>query len=100
VLAALGNALKIAKPSIVNSDQGSQYTSDLYVEQVLASQSKISMDGRGRYMDNIFTERLWRTVKYQEVYLHDYGAPGKQETASDGSLESIIPTGRIKPYAI
>jgi len=75
VLAALGNALQIAKPSIVNSDQGSQYTSDLYVEQVLASHSKISMDGRGRYMDNIFTERLWRTVKYQEVYLHDYGSP-------------------------
>lgn len=75
VLEALGNALKIAQPDIINSDQGSQYTSDRYVEQVLASQSKISMDGRGRYMDNIFTERLWRTVKYQEVYLHDYESP-------------------------
>ncbi len=75
VLEALSNALKIAKPEIVNSDQGSQYTSDRYVEQVLASQSKISMDGRGRYMDNIFTERLWRSVKYQEVYLNDYENP-------------------------
>jgi len=75
VLVALSNAFKIARPEIINSDQGSQYTSERYVEQVLANESRISMDGRGRYMDNIFTERLWRTVKYQEVYLHDYESP-------------------------
>jgi len=75
VLEALSRALEIARPEIINSDQGSQYTSNRYIEQVLASQSKISMDGRGRFMDNIFTERLWRTVKYQEVYLHDYESP-------------------------
>jgi len=75
VLEALSNATKIAQPDIINSDQGSQYTSDRYVEQVLAGRSRISMDGRGRYMDNIFTERLWRTVKYQEVYLNDYESP-------------------------
>jgi len=75
VLEALGKALEIARPEIINSDQGSQYTSNRYIEQVLASQIKISMDGRGRFMDNIFTERLWRTVKYQEVYLHDYESP-------------------------
>lgn len=75
VLEALSRALKIARPEIINSDQGSQYTSNRYIEQVLANQTKISMDGRGRFMDNIFTERLWRTVKYQEVYLHDYESP-------------------------
>jgi putative transposase len=75
VLEALSRALGIARPEIINSDQGSQYTSNRYIKQVLASQSKISMDGRGRFMDNIFTERLWRTVKYQEVYLHDYESP-------------------------
>ena len=87
VLEALSNALKISKPEIINSDQGSQYTSDRYIEQVLASQSKISMDGRGRYMDNIFTERLWRSVKYQEVYLHDYENPRAARSGLSRYLE-------------
>ena len=75
VISALTEAQEIAIPEIINSDQGSQYTSNRYIDQVLAGQSKISMDGRGRYLDNIFTERLWRTVKYQEVYIHDYESP-------------------------
>ena len=70
---ALSQALKIALPEIHNSDQGSQFTSFEYIETLKQyPKIRISMDGRGRCFDNIFTERLWRTVKYEEVYLHDY----------------------------
>ena len=75
VLEALNKALQVEKPEIVNSDQGSQFTSQSYTEILLDKRVKVSMDGRGRAMDNIFTERLWRTVKYQEVYLNDYDNP-------------------------
>lgn len=67
--------MTMAKPQIINSDQGSQYTSPQYVELVSAAGVRISMDGRGRAHDNIFTERLWRSVKYEEVYLHEYRSP-------------------------
>jgi putative transposase len=70
---ALEDALMLyGFPEIFNSDQGSQYTSDGFTEILLANGIKISMDGRGRAFDNIFIERLWRSVKYEEVYLHDY----------------------------
>lgn len=75
VLDALKRALLVAKPNIVNSDQGSQFTSLKHTEILKDNEIKISMDGRGRCMDNIFTERLWRSVKYQEVYLNDYESP-------------------------
>lgn len=75
VLEALNKALQVEIPEIVNSDQGSQFTSQSYTEILLDKRVKISMDGRGRAIDNIFTERLWRTVKYQEVYLNDYDNP-------------------------
>lgn len=75
VIDALKNGLAIAKPEIVNSDQGSQFTSIKHTEILLENQIKISMDGRGRAFDNIFTERLWRSVKYQEVYLNEYYSP-------------------------
>lgn len=75
VLEALNRALRVSKPEIVNSDQGSQFTSHQYTNILLENQIKISMDGRGRAMDNIFTERLWRTVKYQEVYINEYSSP-------------------------
>jgi putative transposase len=71
-LAALAWALRTAKPDIFNSDQGSQFTSELFIQMLLAHGIEVSMDGRGRAMDNIFVERLWRTVKYEEVYLKDY----------------------------
>ncbi len=64
-----------ATPQICNSDQGSQFTSPPYLDLLLAAHIQISMDGRGRALDNIFTERLWRSVKYEEVYLHDYAHP-------------------------
>lgn len=69
---ALRSALTRATPDIHNSDQGSQYTTPAYTEILKNSGVQISMDGRGRCMDNIFTERLWRSVKYEEVYLKEY----------------------------
>lgn len=69
---ALRSALTHAIPKIHNSDQGSQYTAPSYTGILENSGVQISMDGRGRCMDNIFTERLWRSVKYEEVYLKEY----------------------------
>lgn len=61
-------------PEITNSDQGSQYTSNEYIALWDTEKTQISMDGRGRAMDNIFTERFWRTIKYEEVYLKEYSS--------------------------
>lgn len=78
---ALERALEIAVPEISNTDQGSQFGSSAWVGPLKARGVVISMDGRGRAFDNIFTERLWRTVKYEEVYLHDY-EDGKEARAN------------------
>jgi len=91
VLRAVERALTEATPEIWNSDQGSHFTSPQYIDRLQAAGTQISMDGRGRALDlvqstrlgNIFSERLpslvdwtrWRTVKYEEVYLHDYDSP-------------------------
>lgn len=69
---ALEEALEIAIPEIHNSDQGVQYTAENYLAVLQEKGIQISMDGRRRCMDNIFTERLWRTVKYENIYIHDY----------------------------
>ncbi len=69
-LRALNRAFAFGQPHIFNSDQGSQFTSELFTQCLLDRQILVSMDGRGRYLDNIFIERLWRTVKYDEVYMH------------------------------
>jgi len=71
-ISALERALRVARPEIFNSDQGVQFTSLAFTGKLLAHEIQISMDGRGRVFDNIFSERLWRSVKYEEVYLHDY----------------------------
>ncbi len=71
-LEALEQALNEARPEIFNTDQGSQYTSTAFTERLKAHEIRISMDGRGRVFDNIFTERLWRTIKYELIYLNDY----------------------------
>lgn len=60
------------RPQIFNSDQGSQFTADDFTSELLARGVKISMDGKGRCIDNVFVERLWRSLKYEEVYLNDY----------------------------
>jgi putative transposase len=74
-LEALEQALGVATPDIFNSDQGAQFTSLDFTDRLMAAGVRISMDGRGRALDNVFVERLWRTVKYEEVYLKDYGTP-------------------------
>jgi putative transposase len=71
-LAALRLALQQGQPDIFNTDQGVQFTADAFTSQLQAARIRISMDGRGRAFDNIFIERLWRSVKYEEVYLKDY----------------------------
>lgn len=75
-LSVLDRALRVATPQIFNTDQGSQYTSTDFTGRLVAAGVRISMDGRGRALDNIFVERLWRSVKYEEVYLKDYQAMG------------------------
>jgi len=70
--ALLERALALARPEIFNTDQGVQFTSAQFQAPLLAAQVRVSMDGRGRAFDNIFVERLWRTVKYEEGYLKDY----------------------------
>ncbi len=75
VLSAVDRALAQAKPHIWNSDQGSHFTSPQYLQRLIDAQVQISMGGKQRAFDNIFTERLWRSVKYEEVYLHDYASP-------------------------
>ena len=59
-------------PEIFNSDQGSQFTSEAFTRVLKVHQIKISMDGKGRWVDNVFVERLWKSVKYEHVYLHAY----------------------------
>lgn len=69
---ALRKALQVATPEIFNTDQGVQFTNEDFIKILEDKKIKISMDGKGRAFDNIFVERLWRTVKYEEVYLHSY----------------------------
>ena len=72
---ALQEALtKYGAPEFFNTDQGAQFTSDDFTSVLQSRGIKISMDGRGRWMDNVFVERLWRSVKYENVYLHAYGS--------------------------
>jgi putative transposase len=75
VLSAVQRALAQAHPLIWNSDPGSHFTRPQYTQRLSDAGVQISMDGRGRALDNIFTERLWRTIKYEEVYLKEYASP-------------------------
>lgn len=73
---ALQEALwRFPQPEIFNTDQGAQFTADAFTHVLLDREIKVSMDGKGRYIDNIFVERLWRSLKYEEVYLHAYDSP-------------------------
>ena len=74
---ALTEALDRGRPEVFNTDQGSQFTSQEFTQVLQDRGVKISMDGKGRYADNIFVERLWRTVKYEEVYLKAYASAGE-----------------------
>ncbi len=74
-LNGLERAFAYGRPEIFNTDQGSQFTSAEFTRRVLASGAALSMDGRGRALDNIFVERFWRTVKYEDIYLKGYATP-------------------------
>jgi len=83
-LEALRQALRVSKPGIFNTDQGPQFTSVDFTGRLEEAGVRVSMDGRGRVYDNIFVERLWRSVKYEEVYLHDYQTvPAARANLSD-----------------
>jgi putative transposase len=80
-LAALEEALaRYGKPEIFNTDQGSQFTAAAFTGALLEAGVRISMDGRGRWMDNVFIERVWRSLKYEDIYLRGY-ADGRQAKA-------------------
>ena len=74
----------MAAPRIFNTDQGSQFTSEAFTGRLIAAGVAISMDGRGRFLDNIFIERLWRSIKYEEMHLKAY-ANGREARAGIGS---------------
>jgi putative transposase len=80
---ALQRALRENQPEIFNSDQGVQFTVGSFLAALEAAGVRISRDGRGRAFDNIFVERLWRTVKYEEIYLRDYATVPALETGLD-----------------
>ena len=71
-LATLNQALELAKPEIFNTDQGAQFTAHAFTTCLQEAGINVSMDGRGRAIDNVFVERLWRTVKYEDIYLMEY----------------------------
>lgn len=74
-VSALEQALEGAQPVIFNTDQGSQFTTPEFTRRLRERQILVSMDGRGRALDNVFVERLWRSLKYEEIYLNDYRSP-------------------------
>ena len=84
---ALKEALSKGQPEIFNTDQGSQFTSEAFSGLLLERGIKVSMDGKGRYLDNIFVERLWRSVKYEEVYLKAYRNGSEARRGIDAYLE-------------
>jgi len=92
-VAALEEALSKGKPEIFNTDQGSQFTSDTFTGLLKEHDIRISMDGKGSYNDNLFIERLWRTVKYEEVYLKAY-ADGREARISLGAYFRFYNTTR------
>ena len=86
-LAALEEALATARPEIFNNDQGTQFTCAEYVGRLQQAGVQISWDGRGRVFDNIFVERFWRTVKYEDVYLRDYRTMSEAQTGLGRYIE-------------
>lgn len=87
VIKAINNAIKEhGAPAIVNSDQGSQFTSPAYVHTLKEHNVKISMDGKGRALDNAITERFWRTLKWEDIYLKQYETPGDLRKGIDAYI--------------
>jgi putative transposase len=81
----------VGPPEIFNTDQGAQFTSEAWLDVLEGASIHISMDGKGRWVDNVFVERLWRSVKYENVYLHVYrnGREQRAERAEGTTLSSL-----------
>ena len=95
-MAALEDALaRYGKPEIFNTDQGSQFTSAAFTGLLIKADVRVSMDGRGRWMDNVFIERLWRSLKYEDIYLKGY-ADGR--VAARGIAEWIAFYNERRPH--
>ena len=86
-VAALEEALGKGRPEIFNTDQGAQFTSEAFTQMLQEQGVQVSMDGKGRYLDNIFVERLWRSIKYEEVYLKAYQTVAEARTGINAYLE-------------
>ena len=86
-VAALEQALGKGRPEIFNTDHGAQFTSEAFTGLLLKQGIQVSMDGKGRYQDNIFVERLWRSIKYEEVYLKAYQTVAEARTGINDYLE-------------
>ncbi len=84
------------KPDIFNTDQRSQFTSKAFTDVLNRSEISISMDGKGRWVDNVFIERLWRSVKYEEVYLKAYNTPREAEQEMGNIFDFIMRSAAIK----
>ncbi len=99
-LEALEEAMaKNEKPKIFNTDQGSQFTSEAFTARLKNENIQISMDGRGRWRDNVFVERVWKSIKYEEVYLHAYASVSEARTSIGRYLEfynSVRPHSSLK----
>ena len=102
---ALEEALaRYGAPEIFNTDQGAQFTSEAFTDVLKAHGVAISMDGKGRWIDNVFIERLWRSVKYEDIYLRAYETPAALCTpearaviASSESASAETPRGKPRP---
>jgi putative transposase len=91
---------KYGRPEIFNTDQGVQFTSAAFLDQLEAAGVRISMDGKGRFLDNIFIERLWRSLKYEEVFIKAYGSVIEARRGIGGWLSSTATSGRIRRWVI
>jgi putative transposase len=98
-LEALAEALSKGRPQSFNTDQGAQFTSQAFTGLLEQHGVRVSMDGKGRYTDNLFIERLWRSLQYEEVYLKA-DTDGKEARAGIGAyLDSTTRPGRIRAWA-
>ena len=86
-VAALEEALNLGRPETFNTDQGAQFTSEVFTQMLQERGIQVSMDGKGRYQDNSFVERLWRSVKYEEVYLKAYQSVTEAQTGINAYME-------------
>ena len=96
MFAASVDSVNRGAPEIFNTDQGSQFTSDAFTGLLKANGIQISMDGKGSWKDNVFVERLWKSVKYEEVYLRAYESVPEARTGLGRTSSFTMPDGPIR----